>query len=148
MYVQRVEEETKQQYMDLLLLADEAEDMIRKYLFRGELFALYDGDLISICVVTDEGNGIFELKNIATRPQYQRMGYGKSLITFVVNRYQGKGKRLLVGTGDTPEMNAFYQGCGFTYSHTVKNFFVDNYPHPIIDNGIVLTDMMYMKQSL
>ena len=62
MYVQRVEEETKQQYMDLLLLADEAEDMIRKYLFRGDLFALYDGDLISICVVTDEGDGIFELK--------------------------------------------------------------------------------------
>ena len=148
MYIRQVEQDQKTKYMDLLLLADEAEEMIGKYLFRGDMFALYDGDLTAICVVTEEGSGVYELKNIATRPEYQRMGYGKYLIAFVVNRYRGKGKTLLVGTGDTPEMNAFYKSCGFVYSHTVKNFFVDNYSHPIIDNGVVLTDMMYMKQSL
>ena len=52
--------------MDLLLLADEQESMIDKYLERGELFALYDGDLKSICVATQEGEGIFELKSLAT----------------------------------------------------------------------------------
>ena len=56
--------------MDLLLLADEQESMIDKYLERGELFALFDGDLKAICMVTNEGNDVCELKNIATYPKY------------------------------------------------------------------------------
>jgi hypothetical protein len=43
--------ENKQQFLDLLLLADEQENMIDKYLAIGDLFALYDGDLKSVCVV-------------------------------------------------------------------------------------------------
>ena len=34
--------ENKKQFLQLLLLADEQEDMIDRYLSRGELFALYD----------------------------------------------------------------------------------------------------------
>ena len=37
--------ENKKRFLDLLLLADEQESMIDKYLERGEMFALYDGDL-------------------------------------------------------------------------------------------------------
>ena len=40
--------------------------MIETYLDRGDMFALYDGGLKGICVVTREGDGIYELKNIAT----------------------------------------------------------------------------------
>ena len=56
----------KKQYLELLLLADEQESMVDRYLERGDMFALYDGDLKSICVVTNEGNGIYEIKSIAT----------------------------------------------------------------------------------
>lgn len=35
----------KKQFLDLLLLADEQENMIDRYLPGGDLFALYDGDL-------------------------------------------------------------------------------------------------------
>ena len=48
------------------LLADEQESMIDRYLERGELFALYDNDLKSICVVTEESPDTCELKSIAT----------------------------------------------------------------------------------
>ncbi|MFR9152056.1 MAG: GNAT family N-acetyltransferase, partial [Hungatella sp.] len=41
MEIKRIEE-NKKQFMDLLLLADEQESMIDKYLERGDLFALYD----------------------------------------------------------------------------------------------------------
>ncbi|NLV69786.1 MAG: GNAT family N-acetyltransferase, partial [Clostridiales bacterium] len=37
--------ENKKQFLDLLLLADEQEDMIDKYLPGGDVFALYDDDL-------------------------------------------------------------------------------------------------------
>ena len=37
--------DNKKQFLDLLLLADEQEDMIARYLESGDLFALYDIDL-------------------------------------------------------------------------------------------------------
>jgi hypothetical protein len=36
--------ENKKQFLDLLLLADEQENMIDRYLNNGDLFALYDRD--------------------------------------------------------------------------------------------------------
>ena len=54
--------ENKKQYLDLLLLADEQESMIDRYLERGTMFALYDDGLRTVCVVTDEGGGVLEVK--------------------------------------------------------------------------------------
>ncbi len=39
--------ENKKQFLDLLLLADEQENMIDRYLPGGDLFALYDNGLKS-----------------------------------------------------------------------------------------------------
>ena len=58
--------------------------MIDLYL-NGEKCMLYDGDLKAACVITDEGNGVYEIKNIATYPHYQRKGYGKRLIEFLLS---------------------------------------------------------------
>ena len=70
--------ENKKQFLDLLLLADEQEDMIDRYLPEGDLFALFDdGDLKSVCVVLPINNESCELKNIATYVKYQGKGYGK-----------------------------------------------------------------------
>jgi GNAT superfamily N-acetyltransferase len=134
--------------MNLLLIADEQESMINKYLHRGKLYALYDGDLKSICVVTEESRGVFELKNIATDPKYQRMGYGQKLIFYLFEIYKDLGTTLFVGTGDSPKIINFYQKCGFVYSHSVKNFFVDNYDHPMFEDGKQLIDMIYLKKDL
>ncbi|MEA4886958.1 MAG: GNAT family N-acetyltransferase, partial [Bacteroides graminisolvens] len=72
--------ENKKQHIDLLLLADEQESMIDRYLERGDMFVLDDGGVKAVCVVTDEEDGVCELKNIAVTPEYQRQGYGKRLI--------------------------------------------------------------------
>lgn len=140
--------QNKKQYLDLLLLADEQESMIDRYLERGELFALYDnGELVSVCVVTQEGEGIYEIKNIATYPQYQRKGYGRRLIHFLCEHYRPKCRTLLVGTGDSPLTVPFYESCGFTYSHRIPNFFTEHYDHPIIEAGKQLVDMVYFKKE-
>ena len=137
----------KKQFLDLLLLADEQEDMIDKYLERGEMFALYDGDLKSICVVTREDETTFEIKNIATIPEYQGQGYGKQMIAFVFEHYKDKCKTVLVGTGDSPLIIPFYERCGFVQSHRVKNFFTENYDHPIFEDGVQLVDMVYLRKD-
>ena len=63
--------------MDLLLLADEQESMIDRYLERGSMYVLEDPFVKAECIVTNEGNGVLEIENIATAPAYQGKGYGK-----------------------------------------------------------------------
>ena len=55
----------KKQYLHLLLLADEQENMIDRYLERGTMYVLEEDGVKAECVVTDEGSGVLELKNIA-----------------------------------------------------------------------------------
>ena len=50
----------KKEFLELLLLADEQESMIDRYLERGDMFVLYDNGLKACCVVTREGEGIYE----------------------------------------------------------------------------------------
>jgi GNAT superfamily N-acetyltransferase len=140
--------ENKKQFLELLLLADEQEDMIDKYLQRGDLFALYDGDLKSVCVVLSINDETCELKNIATYEKYQGKGYGRALIDFISNYYRNNYKTMLVGTGEAPWILSFYKSCGFEKSHRVKNFFTDNYDYPMFDGDIQLVDMIYLKKDL
>ena len=140
--------ENKKQFLDLLLLADEQEDMIDKYLPDGDLFALYDGDLKSVCVVVQINKETCELKNIATYQKYQGKGYGRALIRFISDFYRNNYKTMLVGTGETPAILSFYESCGFEISHRIKNFFTDNYDHPMFEDGIQLIDMVYLKKDL
>ena len=145
--------ENKKEYLPLLLLADEQEDMIDRYLERGDLYALYEGEaLLGTCVVTDEheaaGEGVCELKSLAVDPRHQRRGYGAHLVRAMFERYAGRFHTMLVGTGDSPVTVPFYERCGFVYSHRLKNFFVDHYDHPMYEDGVQLIDMVYLKKEL
>lgn len=140
--------ENKKRYLPLLLLADEQEDMIDRYLERGTMYVLEDGGVRCECVVTDEGEGVMEIKNLATAPEYQGKGYGKRMIDFLAQRYRGQYRLLQVGTGDSPLTIPFYEKCGFVRSHRVPNFFTDNYDHPIFEAGVQLVDMIYLQRTL
>jgi len=139
--------QNKENFMDLLLLGDEQENMVKKYLYRGELFALYDGDLKTVSVVTKEDEITYEIKNIATYNQYQGKGYGKMMIKYIIEKYKTKCKILLVGTGENDKILSFYKNCGFVYAHTVKDFFVNNYDHEMFEDGKQLIDMIYLKMD-
>ena len=128
--------ENKKEYLELLLLADEQESMIDRYLDRGSMYTLFEDGVRAVCVVTDEGGGILELKNLAVCPEYQRKGYGAAMIRFLEERYRGQYGILQVGTGDSPLTVPFYEACGFRRSHTVKNFFTEHYDHPIYEAGV------------
>jgi GNAT superfamily N-acetyltransferase len=137
--------QNKEKFMDLLLLGDEQESMIKKYLYRGELFALYDGDLKTASVVTEEDKNTYEIKNIATYKKYQGKGYGKIMVKYIIEKYKNKCKILLVGTGESDIIISFYKNCGFVYSHIIKDFFINNYDHEMFKEGKQLKDMIYLK---
>ncbi len=140
--------ENKRRYLDLLLLGDEQESMVDRYLERGELFVLDDRGIKAVCVVTDEGDGVCEIKNLAVVPEVQRRGYGSRMVEYVVARYAEHYSLLLVGTGETPGTIGFYRSCGFEYSHRIENFFTEHYDHPIVEEGVRLSDMVYLRRKL
>lgn len=138
----------KKELLSLLLLADEQEDMIDRYLERGTMYVLDDNGIKCECVVTDEGAGVLEIKNLATDPLYQRQGYGKVMIEWLAAHYRGRYELLQVGTGDSPLTVPFYESCGFVRAHRIENFFTDHYDHPIFEGGVWLKDMIYLKRPL
>lgn len=141
--------DNKKQFLSLLLLADEQENMIDKYIDRGIMYVLDDEGIIKAeCIITDEQNGVLEIKNLAVKPEYQRKGYGKVMIDFIIKNYKEKYSILQVGTGDNTLTIPFYEQCGFIRSHYIKNFFIDNYEQPIYEDGIQLIDMIYLQRKL
>lgn len=147
--------EDKKAYLELLLLADEQEDMIDRYLDRGRMFAAYEKghadkpeEAVAVCVVTKEDPSAIEIKNLAVREDMQGKGIGRYMIDRVCSICGKVRSIVLVGTGESRETVGFYEKCGFTYSHRIKDFFIDNYDHPIVEGGVLLRDMVYFRKSL
>lgn len=140
----------KRAFMNLLLLGDEQESMINRYLDRGEMFTLSDSNqnTIALAVITHESDGVIELKNLAVRPSHQRKGYGRAMVDFICCHYSDQAHTITVGTGESRQTISFYESCGFTYSHRIADFFTRNYDHPIIEDGKPLRDMIYLKKGL
>ncbi len=138
----------RERHKELLLMADEQWDMIERYLYRGDMYAMMkDGGAVCVCVVTDEGDGVLEIKNIATAPGCRGRGYAMAMIEFLFERYKGRFSEMMVGTGDSPAILPFYEQCGFKRHHVVKDFFTDNYDHPMYEGGVLLADMVYLSRD-
>lgn len=139
----------KADFMDILLIGDEDENMINKYINQSTIFALYvNSTLTSVCAIIKVDNETAEIKNLATYPEYQNRGYASTLIDFVCNKYKTEFKYLILGTGENNKTLKFYKKRGFQEIHRLKNFFIDNYSHPIYENGKQLIDMIYLKKIL
>lgn len=132
--------ENKNRYMDLLLIADENIKMINEYLYTGRLFILKDNDLKSVCVVIEDNNEL-EIKNLATFPKYENMGYASKLLSYILNKFNCKN---IIKVGTSKGNIEFYKKFNFKYSYKIKDFFIKNYDRKIIENGKVIKDMYYL----
>ncbi|MEN0050447.1 MAG: GNAT family N-acetyltransferase [Bacteroidota bacterium] len=135
----------------LLLLADPSKQMIDDYLRDGYCYIATIGQtLVGVLILLKIESNILEIKNIAVAPDFQGKGYGKQLVRFAekIARQQGYQK-LLIGTGNSSiGQLALYQKMGFEMDHLKKNFFIENYSEPIIENGIFCNHMVMLAKSL
>ena len=138
----------RREFLSLLLIGDESEAMIGKYIDEGTMYLLHDEDVRGVCIVTGEGDGILEIKNIAVLPEYHRRGYGRAFVDFISSEYHGKFSILQAGTGDSPLTVPFYEGCGFVRHHVIPGYFTINYEHPIVEGGVLLCDMVYFRKYI
>ena len=136
---------------DLLLIADETIEAIDKYIKDSEIYVLEkENKIIAVYALQIINKTKIEIKNIAVDEKHQGQGIGKFLLQDAANKAIGKGfKTIIIGTGDasTKQLN-LYQKEGFEIYDTKKNFFIDNYPEPIYENGMQLKHMIMLKREL
>ena len=135
---------------DLLLLADETKDAIDKYVFKSEVFEVFhSGEKVGVFCLYEIDDNTIELKNIAVSEKYQSQGFGAIIINFIKDYTHKHYKTLIVGTADTGERQIkFYERNGFVKYGIRENFFIENYPEPIIENGRQLKDMVMLHFNL
>jgi ribosomal protein S18 acetylase RimI-like enzyme len=105
---------------------------------------------IAVFVLQSADTASVELKNIAIAEGQQGKGLGSFLMQQMeLIAAEGKFKEINVGTPDTAKRQInFYEKNGYLKSGLRENFFVKNYPCPIIENGVVLKDMQMLRKII
>lgn len=137
--------------MDLLLLADPSEKLIREYVSRGKCFVMEDGAMIiGVYVLLPTRPETVEIVNVAVRENYHGQGFGKKLVLHAIEMAKhAEYKTIEIGTGNSGVTQlALYQKCGFRMTSIDRNFFIRHYPEPIFENGIQVMDMVRLSQDL
>lgn len=135
----------------LLLDADPSRALIDNYLPTSEVYVAILGDKqVGVYLLYPESADVVELKNIAVDEQYQRMGIGKMMLKDAVQRAAAKGfKTIIIGTGNSSIGQLYlYQKIGFQITGIKKNFFTDNYPETLYENGIQVKHMIMLAKQL
>lgn len=137
---------------DLLLLADETIEAIEKYLYDSDVYIAEDstGMAIAVFCLYPVDVETIELKNIAVRANIQNQGIGSYLLRQMNEIAQKGGYRtVIVGTGDCGVGQIrFYERNGFIKYGVRENFFIENFPEPIYENGIMMKDMVMLKKEI
>ena len=137
--------------MELLLLADPSETIVKEYTSRGECYvAELDQRMMGVYVLLPTRPETIELVNVAVAEERHGQGIGKQLVMDAVKVAREQGyKTIEVGTGNSGVGQlALYQKCGFRIVGVDVDFFVRHYPEEIYENGIQCRDMVRLSQDL
>ncbi|GAB3019439.1 GNAT family N-acetyltransferase [Cyclobacterium sediminis] len=131
----------------LLLLADETKEAINNYIHQCEIYLIKNkNQVVGVCAIQEIDTYTIEIKNLAIIKEHRNCGIGSWCIQKVKEIYPAK--IVLVGTGDASSSSLrFYKKNGFKPHAIRKDFFLNNYDHPIIENGRQLIDQIVLKNE-
>ncbi|UOQ45131.1 GNAT family N-acetyltransferase [Halobacillus salinarum] len=144
------EVQDRSDFLPLLLIGDESEEMVKEYMDTGDLYEIiFKGKVAGVCLFTYFDHHVVELKNIGILPEYRSRGLGKTVLHQACHLYKNKKMtEMIAGTANSSIENlAFYQKAGFQFAEIRKGFFLQ-YPEPIFENGIQAVDMILFKKGL
>ena len=136
---------------DLLLSADPSIEVIGRYLDRNYTYvAEKEGRIAAVYILYPVEADIIEIKNIAVAEDCRNQGVGTALLVHAAGISRDSGySKLIIGTADVSlSPLSLYQKNGFKISGVKKNFFVDNYPEPVFDDGERCVDMVMLEKNL
>lgn len=133
---------------NLLLDADPSKELVDSYLKKGYLFgAFYNGLLAGEYLLIINKNNTAEIINLAVLEKYRNKSIGKKLVAHAENQARlFECTSIVIGTAE-PLVN-YYINLGYVYKNTIKDFFINNYNEPVIDNNIILKDMIVLEKIL
>ena len=137
--------------MDLLLLADPSEKLVKSYLEKGTCYtAELDGETVGVILIMETKPHTIEVMNLAVKEQLHNKGIGKQLLLYVIEEIKkGDTKTIEIGTGNPGVVQMLlYQKCGFRIVGIDFDFFRRTHPEPIYENGIECRDMIRMRIDL
>lgn len=143
------EEETPP--MELLLLADPSEELVRSYLEKGLCHvAIKEKEVIGVILSMPTKKATVEIMNIAVKEEYQNKGIGRRLILHAVDEIKKSSATTIeIGTGNPGVVQMLlYQKCGFRIVDIDFDFFRRNYSERIFENGIECRDMIRMRMNV
>jgi ribosomal protein S18 acetylase RimI-like enzyme len=135
----------------LLLDADPSRTRVESYLSDTlTRIAKRDDDVIGVYALKQMDAITFELMNIAVAEPYQGTGLGRRLLGHSIGLAESNGARVIdVGTGNSSfEALRFYQLAGFRIVGVEPDYFTNNYPEPIVEDGIRCVDMVRLRLEL
>ena len=138
---------------ELLLLADESEEAIAKYIYDSVIYILYkseDSEPIGIFALYKISESVVEIKNIGVVASFRGQGIGSYLLNTIENIAFEEGyDEIIVGTpiSGTRQIR-FYEKNDFRKYTTRKNFFIENYSEPIYEDGVMLKDMIVLRKKI
>src|SRR6478736_5275111 len=123
-----IHKDRRASYLNLLLIGDEDEKVVKSYINEGSLFTIvYEKKEIGVvqCLIDEEESAV-EVKNIGLKKAYRGKGIGSKVIK---------------------KLEALYKKAGFYQSGVKKNFFLQYVP-PIYENGLQAIDMVMFEKKL
>ena len=103
----------------------------------GYIFSLIsDSDVLGVCALFNEGNGVFELARMAVSPKHQGKGYGHKLISACLAKLEeiGASKVYLVSNTKLEAAIALYKRHGFET--------ISEGPHPVYSRANIVMERM------
>ena len=133
--------------MALLREADPDDSKIAAYLASGEVWV--GAQSAAIAIIQRQEGGVFEIMNIALAEHMRGQGHGKAFLLGLLAMLKARGARAVeIGTGNSSlDQLALYQKLGFRITGIVAGFF-DDYPEPIVENGIACRDLVRLRVAL
>jgi N-acetylglutamate synthase-like GNAT family acetyltransferase len=137
--------------MSLLLLADESIEAIERYIHQCDVYVLVgdDGQPVGVVALHHNSPEELEVKNIAITGAYQGKGLGSFMLSVIERIAADAGyRRILVGTATVGRQLDFYRKNGYLTCGLRRNFFLENYPDPIFEDGERLCDMVLLEKNI
>ncbi|WP_128894087.1 GNAT family N-acetyltransferase [Longirhabdus pacifica] len=151
MEFKNIKTEDRQNFMDLLLIADPDKNVVLEYIDEGTLIAMMDEErCIGVCHYKNTAEKEVEIMNIGVIEAVRGKGYGKQLLQYTIAHIKHEKKtRIILGTGNSSIGNiAFYQKSGFDLFELWHHYFVDKYKEEIFEDGIQCKHMLRFEYIL
>lgn len=137
--------------MDLLLLADPSEELVKSYLEKGICYtAVFNREIVGVILIMETKPHTIEVMNLAVKEELHNKGIGKKLLLYIIEEIKKTDtKTIEIGTGNPGVVQMLlYQKCGFRIVDIDFDFFRRTHPEPIYENGIECRDMIRMRIDL